>query len=200
MSLQICFCLFGGGWVGKNVSWHCLHCACTAALSDRDGWCLCVCLRVVYERRAQRKEATRAVFTRGLLLFWALPVWLWGPGANVWHCRDREWFFLLCSREDSGVEGTEVVSWERHWCVHVVTFLAATVLFLQQLWDQQPKERWSRRERKWGADSTWWLQGTCFFSSFCHRPYYSLMFYTIWFTCSCYPFNFYGYLSYWALD
>ena len=67
-----------------------LHYACTVALSDMDRWYLCVCLRVVYERQAQRKEAIEAVFTRGFLLFWAQPVWCWSPGNKVWHELDRE--------------------------------------------------------------------------------------------------------------
>lgn len=80
MSLQICFCLFGVRAGGENASWHCLHCACTVALSDRDRWCLCVCLRIVYKRWAQRKEAI-GLFSQEDFCYSGL----WGPGTKVWH-------------------------------------------------------------------------------------------------------------------
>lgn len=81
MSSQICFCLLGGGGWGKTF----LGTVCTAALSDRDGGCLCVCPRAVCERRAQRRVALSAVSMGSLLLFWAHPVRLRGPGANAGH-------------------------------------------------------------------------------------------------------------------
>lgn len=54
MSLHISFCLFGGGVGGEKCFLAlCAQC-CALALSDRDGWCLCVYPRVVHEMSGEK--------------------------------------------------------------------------------------------------------------------------------------------------
>lgn len=65
ISLQICFCLFGGGVGAENISWHCTMPVLWLFLTEIDGICVFVselCMRDKHTEKKSQKLFSQEAF------------------------------------------------------------------------------------------------------------------------------------------